>query len=872
MAKLSNQHRPRQLLASLLLLLVMMNDSSSLTSAQELQECLNQCSLSATKASTDAFLALKKQNKFRVITLTLVIQNDTNGLSLSANLASSYQPDKWVWALETYGRSFLALPFDINIFSMGTLMLFQRAATINITVAPHQCLANLTESCKRRVIGRFLSGVTQTDYNLHMMCHRVTQSKSLLWLVQNQLSYECCNELDSLSGDWNCNHPVELNGWLNILYVMIYASIVIVVLYVPEKILNEVSEEFERWFYRSKKIKSQSSQTNAKQQYNGHSLKHHDNQQHKIDIQDENGKPNVGKSTLRQLFDFSNYNYTELIILDGDVPFQVMPKRWNWKSNRCYQLLFVILSPTVIIAFLALQLTINRQLFERVYLTNITEEQLYQVLIPAVCGGFAVFVFVGAWLIASITTESLTNNLFIDWLDDLQVVEDDDSDDEDDTERKEEKKILPAIFSTHGSHEIVKFHRTVAKNRSLLFSSTYWHNYRIWVWDAPFGYWSRVKKQMMQSTNLCQQVFNVLFFMLITCLLPITIIVLCVPAFLLFLIMPIPLVYCFLTSISGVHKILSRNVNGLCHIFLTAIFFILALYFYVVLVGLLAVSAYLLLYTIAFTVVGIIVNADICTPYLIFGVVILYYLFSVISDRYVKKQKLKKLTFEICEKLESNRESQFSLDKQRDVLGKLVVEEQQTLVESKPKRRKYTLPPLKMKNSRIDPMDIHKSSQQDQDQQSTDVKFTPLQKVKTLFFEDHHGSAYVPLPVYQEVCAHHLGSSQATLIRFIRVLCIVIFTFAAIMSFGQLQRLTSLAKPLAAFLIGYIPLLVALGDSGEEKALNNQKLKKEVIATIYRYATNVNKRQIIDPSEMAQMVRYHNAKEKLAHGIIIGVF
>ncbi|RDD45010.1 hypothetical protein TrispH2_003207 [Trichoplax sp. H2] len=770
MARMGNQSWLIRALVTILLLIIV---KTSTTSAATSNDCLNQCSLTATTDSINKFLALKKQNKFRIITLTLAINNDTNGLSLAANLASSYEADKWVWALETYGRSYLALPFDINIFSMGTLTLFQRTATINITATPNNCLASLNETCKRKVIGRFLSGITQTDYNLHMMCHRVAQSEAFLWLVQNQLAYECCNELDSLSGSWDCNHPVELNGWLNILYVMIYASIVLVVLYVPEKILNEVSEEYERWFYRSKRKKPRSSsRQNKKQQQannnNGYGISHQDepdaSKQHKISIQDDKELATFNKRNLRQLFDFDKYSYTELIILDGDVPFQVLPKRWNWKTNRCYQILFILLSPIVIVIFLALQLTINRQLFERVYLTNLTQQQLYEYLIPAVCGGFGLFVIVGAWIVATLTTDSLTNNVFIDWLDDLQVVEEDDSDD-DDEERKEEKSNLPAIFSTHGSHEIVKFHRTVAKNRSLLFSSTYWSNYRIWVWDTPIQYWTAAKKQMLQSVNMYEQLFSCIGFTLATGLLPVVVLILCLPVFVVFLLMPIPLVYCFLTSIAGVHKILSRKITGLCNILLIIIFFICSLYFYIILIGLLAVSAYLILYTFAFTVVGIIVNADVSTPYLIFIVIIIYYLFSVISDRYVRKQKLKKLAFEICEKLESNRESQFSLDKQREILGKAVVDDQQqNKPETRRKHRKYTLPPLKMKNSRIDPIDIPKQPLYDDEETSLDQTFTPLQKIKTLFFEDHHGAAYVPLAVYKEVCAQHLGSSRRTFI------------------------------------------------------------------------------------------------------------
>ena len=189
----------------------------------------------------------------RIIYFNLQIGNDSyHPLELKDELF----PERWVWA-ETISEPMLSLPCDYDILSLGLLNYQVRSMAIPLEDHPSGCLASLNSSCQNLVVARApLDNVTRgrsegrkTEVVCVQMIEKYADKPSLV-----QLKYHCCSPDTTTI---RCGLPVVSTEWFDAFETILTLFSVVMFLYCPAFLLalpdwffnlrNELDKEDYNW-------------------------------------------------------------------------------------------------------------------------------------------------------------------------------------------------------------------------------------------------------------------------------------------------------------------------------------------------------------------------------------------------------------------------------------------------------------------------------------------------------------------------------------------------------------------------------------------------------------------------------------------------
>ena len=159
----------------------------------------------------------------RIIYFNLQIGNDSYH---PLELKDEFFPERWVWA-EAISEPMLSLPYDYDILSLGLLNYQVRSMTIPLEDHPSGCLASLNSSCQNLVVGRaLLDNVTRgrSGRNTRVVCVQMIE-KDLM-----QLEYQCCRPDTTTI---RCGLPVVSTEWFDALKTFLSLFSVVMFFYCP---------------------------------------------------------------------------------------------------------------------------------------------------------------------------------------------------------------------------------------------------------------------------------------------------------------------------------------------------------------------------------------------------------------------------------------------------------------------------------------------------------------------------------------------------------------------------------------------------------------------------------------------------------------
>ena len=188
------------------------------------------CEVLTVGENLESEFRLKAYEKgVRIIYLNLKIGNSSyNPLDLPDEIL----PDRWVWA-RSNNEPMLSLPFDFDILSLGLLNYQVRSMTVPLRDEPSGCLARLNSTCQNMAVGRALLNNVTRDNSIELSSK--TGVVCVLMIMKNlnelwSISYHCCSSDDS---SINCDLPVAGSNWFNTITSLLYVLSVIALLFSP---------------------------------------------------------------------------------------------------------------------------------------------------------------------------------------------------------------------------------------------------------------------------------------------------------------------------------------------------------------------------------------------------------------------------------------------------------------------------------------------------------------------------------------------------------------------------------------------------------------------------------------------------------------
>ena len=167
----------------------------------------------------------------RMIYLNLKIGNNSyNPLELQ----DEFQPDRWVWA-RSNKEPMLSLPYDFDILSLGLLNYQVGSMTVPLKDEPSGCLAGLNSTCQNLVVGRaLLSNVTSKSGNNGVVCVAMIDEDVHNSDDTRPIVYHCCR-LNASS--INCDLSVEARMSLEVINTFLFLLSFVVMFYSPAILL-----------------------------------------------------------------------------------------------------------------------------------------------------------------------------------------------------------------------------------------------------------------------------------------------------------------------------------------------------------------------------------------------------------------------------------------------------------------------------------------------------------------------------------------------------------------------------------------------------------------------------------------------------------
>ena len=196
------------------------------------QNCsVKNCKVLPVGEDLESEFRLKASEKgVRIIYLNLKIGNSSyNPLDLPDEIV----PNSWIWA-PSITEPMLSLPLDFDVLSLGLLNYQVRSMTVPLRDKPSGCLAGLNSTCQNMAVGSaLLDNVTRgssvkLSRRTEVVC--VLIIKKELHSNYRSIKYHCCGFNVSRI---NCNFPVVNSNWFKAIDLFLAVLSTLVIFYSP---------------------------------------------------------------------------------------------------------------------------------------------------------------------------------------------------------------------------------------------------------------------------------------------------------------------------------------------------------------------------------------------------------------------------------------------------------------------------------------------------------------------------------------------------------------------------------------------------------------------------------------------------------------
>ena len=200
------------------------------------QNCsVKNCKVLPVGEDLESEFRLKASEKgVRIIYLNLKIGNNSyNPLDLPDEIL----PNSWMWA-PSITEPMLSLPLDFDVLSLGLLNYQARSMTVPLRDKPSGCLAGLNSTCQNMAVGSaLLDNVTRgssvkLSRRTEVVC--VLIIKKELHSNYRSIKYHCCGFNVSRI---NCNFPVVNSNWFEAIDWFLAVLSTLVIFYSPALLL-----------------------------------------------------------------------------------------------------------------------------------------------------------------------------------------------------------------------------------------------------------------------------------------------------------------------------------------------------------------------------------------------------------------------------------------------------------------------------------------------------------------------------------------------------------------------------------------------------------------------------------------------------------
>ena len=201
----------------------------------------HQCKLlPSTPDISSEFQSLASENGVRIIYLSLKVGNTSYR---PLDLKNVFFPERWVWA-NSISEPMLSLDYQYDIFSLSLLNNQARSMDVNLIEEPSGCLAELNFSCQSNVIGKvLLQNVTEkkSDKPLQrtdVVCVAVIgKTETSHDYIDGNIAYRCCEvdngEKKPFQIPLHCDVSVKRSKWFTAFEYVLLVAAFIVLFYCP---------------------------------------------------------------------------------------------------------------------------------------------------------------------------------------------------------------------------------------------------------------------------------------------------------------------------------------------------------------------------------------------------------------------------------------------------------------------------------------------------------------------------------------------------------------------------------------------------------------------------------------------------------------
>ena len=207
---------------------------SCLVSGTAEQNCSNvQCKLLPVGKNVASEIQLKAAEKgVRMIYLNLEIGNDSYH---PLELKDEFLPERWVWA-QSISEPMLSLSYDYDILSLGLLNYQVRRMSVAFEDYPSGCLAGLNSSCQDKVVGTALLKNVTKDSSGEMSQETDTvcvaaMKESFSDFFDGNVNFFCCTNDENDPRVIRCEQPVKSSAWLKAFKYILDILTIVMILY-----------------------------------------------------------------------------------------------------------------------------------------------------------------------------------------------------------------------------------------------------------------------------------------------------------------------------------------------------------------------------------------------------------------------------------------------------------------------------------------------------------------------------------------------------------------------------------------------------------------------------------------------------------------
>lgn len=216
--------------------------------------------LPSTPDISSEFQSLASENGVRIIYLSLKVGNSSYR---PLDLKNVLFPEIWVWAT-SISEPMLSMGYDYDIFSLSLLNNQARSMDVHLIEEPSGCLADLNSSCQSIVVGKaLLKNVTRKTSDKQpqrsdVVCvAMIGKAETPSDYINGNIEYHCCEadkgEKKAFEPPLQCDLSVKRSKWFTAFSNVLLVAAFIILFYcpafpfaLPEEIVMNIADEIKK--------------------------------------------------------------------------------------------------------------------------------------------------------------------------------------------------------------------------------------------------------------------------------------------------------------------------------------------------------------------------------------------------------------------------------------------------------------------------------------------------------------------------------------------------------------------------------------------------------------------------------------------------